>query len=80
MLENAQDNTWTVIRIGLNSTPRHVSSFHIRALMSPLEAKAHAIQKLNADWSNQHTDHLLDCINRGDFNVYYQTETTNARA
>lgn len=72
------ENTWTVIRIGLNSTPRHVSSFHVRALMSPCEAKAHAIQKLNADWSNLHTNHLLDCINRGDFNVTYTPNTTGA--
>jgi len=72
MLENAQpQNTWTVIRVGLNSTPRHTSSFHVRALMSPLEAKAHAIQKLKSDWSNHRSDHLLDCINRGDFNVTY---------
>lgn len=65
------DNTWTVIRVGLNSTPRHVSSFHIRAELSPLEAKAHALAKLNRDWANQHTDYLLDCIARGDFNVTY---------
>lgn len=72
MLENAQSqNTWTVIRVGLNSTPRHTSSFHIRALMSPCEAKAHAINKIKSDWSNQHSDYLLDCINRGDFNVTY---------
>jgi hypothetical protein len=72
MLENAQSqNTWTVIRVGLNSTPRHVSSFHIRALMSPCEAKAHAINKIKSDWSNQRSDYLLDCINRGDFNVTY---------
>jgi hypothetical protein len=66
--------TWTVIRVGLNSTPRHTSSFHIRALLSPLEAKAHAIHKLESDWSNLHTSHLLDCINRGDFNVTYTKE------
>jgi hypothetical protein len=48
--------------------------------MSPLEAKAHAIHKLESDWSNLHTSHLLDCINRGDFNVSYTNDTTNARA
>jgi len=70
MLENTQDNTWTVIRVGLNSTPRHVSSFHVRALMSPCEAKAHAIHKINSDWAGI-SDYLLDCINRGDFTVSY---------
>jgi hypothetical protein len=67
------DNTWTVIRVGLNSTPRHVSSFQIRALLSPLEAKAHVIERINGDWANHRTDYLLDCVNRGDFNVSYTT-------
>jgi len=67
------DNRWTVIRVGLNSTPRHVSSFHIRAELSPLEAKAHALAKINGDWANHRTEYLLDCINRGDFNVTYTT-------
>lgn len=68
------DNTWTAIRIGANTNNRHISSFHVRAFMSPCEAKAHAIAKLKADWSNQHTDYLLDCIKRGDFTVTHTTE------
>jgi tartrate dehydratase alpha subunit/fumarate hydratase class I-like protein len=63
------ENTWTVIRVGINANNRHTSSFHVRALMSTCEAKAHAIAKLKADWANHHTDYLLDCINRGDFTV-----------
>jgi len=62
------ETTWTVIKVG-NTNDRHTSSFHIRALMSICEAKAHAIAKLKADWSNHRTDYLLDCINRGDFTV-----------
>ena len=69
------ENTWTVIRVGINANNRHFSSFHVRALMSTCEAKAHAIAKLKADWANHHTDYLLDCINRGDFTV---THTTGA--
>ena len=73
-------NTWTVIRVGLNSTPRHISSFHVRALMSPLEAKAHAIHKLKSDWSNQRSDYLLNCIELGNFTVSHTNDTTNAGA
>jgi tartrate dehydratase alpha subunit/fumarate hydratase class I-like protein len=63
------ENTWTVIRVGINANNRHISSFHVRALMSPCEAKAHAIERIKGDWSNHRTDYLLDCINRGDFHV-----------
>lgn len=70
---NISDNTWTVIRVGVNTNKRHVSSFHVRAVLSPCEAKAHALQKVNADWANQHSDYLRDCINAGDFTVAIET-------
>jgi hypothetical protein len=67
------DNTWTVIRVGINANNRHISSFHIRAELSPLEAKAHALAKINGDWANHRTEYLLDCISRGDFTVSHTT-------
>jgi tartrate dehydratase alpha subunit/fumarate hydratase class I-like protein len=62
-------NTWTVIKVGINTNNRHTSSFHVQGMFSPCEAKAHALAKINADWSNQHSDYLRNCINRGDFTV-----------
>lgn len=66
------DNTWTVIRVGI-SGGRHFSSFHVRAVLSSREAKAHALQKINADWANHHSDYLRNCIELGNFTVATET-------
>jgi hypothetical protein len=69
---NITDNTWTVIRVGI-AGGRHFSSFHVRAVLSPREAKAHALQKIDADWANQHSDYLRNCIELGNFTVTTET-------
>jgi hypothetical protein len=69
---NTTDNTWTVIRVGI-AGGRSFSSFHIRAVLSPCEAKAHALQKINADWANHHSDYLRNCIELGNFTVAIET-------
>ena len=71
------ENTWTIIRIGIHGA-RSFASFHVRAFMSPCEAKAHAIHKLKSDWSNQRSDYLLNCIELGNFTVSHTTENKGA--
>jgi hypothetical protein len=60
--------TWTSIKIGLHMD-RAFTTFSVRALLSPAEAKAHALSKIDADWSNQHSDYLRNCIELGNFTV-----------
>lgn len=67
MLEMSE-NTWTVIKVGI-ANGRHFSSFHVQGMFSPCEAKAHALAKINADWSNQHSDYLRNCIELGNYTV-----------
>jgi hypothetical protein len=64
--------TWTVIRVGLHNS-HHFSSFHIQELLSPEEAKEHALRKINGDWSNPHSDYLRNCIELGNFTVTTET-------
>lgn len=59
---------WTVIKVGI-AGGRHFSSFHVQGVFSPSEAKAHALAKINADWSNQHSDYLRNCIELGNYTV-----------
>ena len=71
-LENFM-NTWTIIKVGI-ANERHFSAFHVQGALSHDDAVAHALNKINSDWSNQHSDYLRNCIGLGNYKVVVATE------
>jgi hypothetical protein len=64
---------WTVIKVGTYETTHNrvacKSSFHVQGVLSPCEAKAHALARINGDWCTIDSDYLRNCIALGNYTV-----------
>jgi hypothetical protein len=65
-------NIWTIIKVGVFSG-RHFSSFHVQGALTDREAMQHALNKINGDWSNHHSDYLRNCMELGNYTVTTET-------
>ena len=60
---------WTVIKVGTYRNGSCASAFHVQGVLSPREAKAHALAKINSDWCTLNSDYLRNCIELGNYTV-----------